>query len=184
MRIAPHNALGPSWRRALLAGFLAVVPVTEAISANGAPGQTEDDVALSLALAERIAGEVFACARRMDKPRSVHILDARGATVLAARMDGQFADNIDVARRKAEAALFLGENTQVWLQRARQDPFLAERLTQLALFVAPTGLPIVIDGQRVGSLGVGGATGDCAHEALTNVLGPQPPLNPEEQTLP
>lgn len=45
------------------------------------------------------------------------------------------------------------------------------------------GLPIVIEDQLIGSIGVGGASGDepCAYEALTKVLGPQPALAP---TLP
>jgi hypothetical protein len=39
-------------------------------------------------------------------------------------------------------------------------------------------LPIVVDGNLIGAIGVGGGNQDelCAHTALTKVLGPQPPL--------
>ena len=58
---------------------------------------------------------------------------------------------------------------------------LEDRVTRTKLdqyFVAG-GLPIVVDGQLIGSIGVGGdRLGDepCAYAALTEVLGPQLPL--------
>ncbi len=159
----------------LAAGLLLSVTATGAAET---PPEPAGEVALPLALAERIAGVFFDCARRNDKPRSIHILDASGVTVYMARMDGLFSDNIEVARMKAEAALYFRDNTRVWLQRAQQDPYIADRLAQLGQFTSPTGLPIVIDGQLVGAVGIGSASGDCAHEALTQVLGPQAPLVP------
>jgi hypothetical protein len=40
------------------------------------------------------------------------------------------------------------------------------------------GLPIVVEGQLIGAVGVGGGNADeaCAYQALQKVLGPQPPL--------
>ena len=40
------------------------------------------------------------------------------------------------------------------------------------------GLPIVVQDQLIGAMGVGGGNMDeqCAYTALTKVLGPQPPL--------
>jgi hypothetical protein len=39
-------------------------------------------------------------------------------------------------------------------------------------------LPIIVDGQMIGAIGVGGGNRDedCAYQALTSVVGPQPPL--------
>lgn len=50
---------------------------------------------------------------------------------------------------------------------------------QLGQFAASGGLPIVVDDQLLGAIGVGGSTENeaCAYEALVTVLGPQPPLN-------
>ena len=46
----------------------------------------------------------------------------------------------------------------------------------LSYYFVPGGLPIVVDGQLIGSIGVGGGNADeqCAYQALVKVLGPQP----------
>jgi len=165
-----------------LTGLAAAAAVRVSASDGAAqPAAPGAEAALPYALAERIADSFFDCARRVEKPRSIHVLDLSGTTVYAGRMDGQIADNIEVARMKAEAALYFRDSTRGWLLRAREDPFVAQRLAQLGQFTSPTGLPIVIDGQLVGAVGIGGASGDCAHEALTRVIGPQAPLRPIEE---
>lgn len=141
-------------------------------------GPPHDKYILRFEVAEHIATAFFECARRKHKPRSIHILDQFGATIYAARMDGQFSDNIEVARMKAEAALYFRDNTGHWRNRSRADPRTASLIAQLGQFVSPVGLPIIVEDQLLGAVGIGGASGDCAHEALTIVLGPQPPLEP------
>jgi uncharacterized protein GlcG (DUF336 family) len=46
------------------------------------------------------------------------------------------------------------------------------------VFPTSGGLPIIVDGQMIGAIGVGGGNRDeeCAYQALTTVIGPQPPL--------
>ena len=46
------------------------------------------------------------------------------------------------------------------------------------LFPVSGGLPIIVDNQLSGAIGVGGSNKDeeCAYTALTQVVGPQPPL--------
>jgi hypothetical protein len=57
----------------------------------------------------------------------------------------------------------------------------------LSYYPVAGGLPIIVEGFRIGAIGIGGGhntTGSgnspsdeqCAHHALTTVLGPQPPL--------
>ena len=140
---------------------------------------TSERHVLRFTVAEQIAKAFLECARRNGTARSVHIVDQFGKTIYAARMDGQIADNIDVARMKAETALYFRENTRAWLNRSKDDPALALLLVQMGQFTSPTGLPIIVEDQLLGAIGVGGASGDCAHEALTVILGPQPPLEPE-----
>lgn len=155
------------------------VRLTDVVVDNIAGGGIHEKHTLRFAVAERIGKEFFRCAERKAKPRSIHILDQFGNTIYAARMDGQTADNIDAARMKAEAALYFRESTAPWLARARKDQQMALLLAQLGQFTSPVGLPIIVENQLLGSVGIGGASGDCAHEALTVVLGPQPPLTPE-----
>jgi uncharacterized protein GlcG (DUF336 family) len=143
-----------------------------------AAGPAHEKRTLRFEVAERIAAAFFECARRKDKPRSIHIIDQFGKTIYAARMDGQFSDNIEVARLKAETALYFRDNTRRWLNRSEADPSLAFSIAQLGQFTSPVGLPIIVENQLLGAVGIGGASGDCAHEALSVVIGPQPPLEP------
>jgi hypothetical protein len=48
------------------------------------------------------------------------------------------------------------------------------------VFANKGGLPIIVDDQFLGAMGVGGSNVDeeCADAALTKVIGPQPPLVP------
>ena len=48
------------------------------------------------------------------------------------------------------------------------------------MYLVSGGLPIVVDDQMIGAIGVGGGNADeqCAYQALIKVLGPQPPLAP------
>ena len=50
----------------------------------------------------------------------------------------------------------------------------------LDLFMQPGGFPIIVENQIIGAIGVGGfgQEEECAHAALTKVLGPQPPMAP------
>jgi uncharacterized protein GlcG (DUF336 family) len=50
----------------------------------------------------------------------------------------------------------------------------------LSYYFVPGGLPIIVDNQLIGAVGVGGGNADeqCAYQALVKVLGPQPPLAP------
>ena len=94
-------------------------------------------------------------------------------------MDGQTSDNIDSARLKAKTAVYFREPTSVWEKRSREDPLMAIWVHQLGQFAASGGLPIIVEDQLLGAIGVGGSVENeaCAQEALTVILGPQPPLN-------
>jgi hypothetical protein len=55
-------------------------------------------------------------------------------------------------------------------------------MEQFGLTVQTGGLPIIVNGQIIGAIGVGGGAGygeeQCARDALEAVFGPQPPLLP------
>jgi len=59
---------------------------------------------------------------------------------------------------------------------------LQMRWGNIGVFPTSGGLPIMADGQMIGAIGVGGSNMDeqCADEALTSVVGPQPPLAPNQ----
>jgi uncharacterized protein GlcG (DUF336 family) len=95
-------------------------------------------------------------------------------------MDGQSPNNIDSAYRKAKTALYMRTSTREALNRWNTLEAQLVR-ADIGLYLNPGGLPIIVNDQLIGAIGVGGASvGDeqCAYEALTKVLGPQPPLAP------
>ena len=142
-------------------------------AANRAMTRTE----INIDTAERIAKACVAYAAEHEIEVSISILSPYGSIVYAYRMDGQVPVNIETAQAKAETVLYMRMSTTAAANRYD----LIDRVTRTKLdqyFVAG-GLPIIVDGQLIGSIGVGGdRLGDepCAHAALTEVLGPQPPL--------
>jgi uncharacterized protein GlcG (DUF336 family) len=77
----------------------------------------------------------------------------------------------------------------VLTNRNVQDPFTNQNMAGYGLTTQEGGLPIIVNGQLIGAIGVGGippaertATyGEemCARDALEAVIGPQPPLLPD-----
>jgi glc operon protein GlcG len=111
---------------------------------------------------------------------SVFILNPGGSVVFAARMDGQQPVNIDTGLMKAKGALYMRDSTHNWANVVIKNPAFATSMQEIGVFTTSGGLPIVVDDQIIGSIGVGGSNIDeeCAQAGLEAVLGPQPPLAP------
>jgi uncharacterized protein GlcG (DUF336 family) len=152
----------------------------DVVVTGDAAQQVYDRHVLRLDVAERIAKACFAYAARNDFAVALHIIDQFGYSIYAGRMDGRKADNIETAEMKARTALYFREPTRVWMERSRQDPLMPHLLHQMGQFPVTGGLPIIVEDQLVGAIGVGGATSDqdedCARAGLLEVLGPQPAL--------
>ena len=109
---------------------------------------------------------------------TVFILSPTGQVVHAHRMDGQVPINIETAQLKAESVLYTRDSTHTRANQVANNVGLQLRWSKLPVFPTSGGLPIVVDGQMIGAIGVGGSNKDeeCAYTALTSVVGPQPPL--------
>jgi uncharacterized protein (UPF0303 family) len=96
-------------------------------------------------------------------------------------MDGQNTVNTETGYRKAQTALYLRNSTHAAVNNFRTLDSKIIRL-DLDMYLVSGGLPIIVDDQMIGSIGVGGGfrvnDEQCAYHALTKVLGPQPPLAP------
>ncbi len=131
--------------------------------------------------ADTAAKLVDACvdyAKAHNGGASVIVLSPSGFLVHAHRTDGQQPNNIDSAMRKAQTALYLRASTREGLNRWNTLEAQVVR-ADINLYLNPGGFPIVVDDQMIGAIGVGGAAGgdeQCAYEAMTRVLGPQPPM--------
>ena len=99
------------------------------------------------------------------------------STMRMERMDGQVFNNIRTALMKAQTSLQTRVPTSVYNAQGRNNPAGANRtIVQYDFFTNSGGIPIVVDGQMIGSVGVGGGAGgggdeNCAIEGLKATFG-------------
>jgi glc operon protein GlcG len=180
--------------------FAVLLPFTTTDArAQGATAAPLEKVTLSGAAAQRALTKtqinaataraiVDACvdfAKASNASYSIFVLAPTGEIVEAHVMDGQVPIGVETALLKAKTALYARTPSGAVAQRFNTVEGRLIRLdlgeaSGLAYYFVPGGLPIVVDGQLIGAIGVGGGGQDeqCAHTALTKVLGPQPPLTP------
>ena len=116
---------------------------------------------------------------------AIFVLSPTGDIVDAHVMDGVNPIGVETGLMKAQTALYARSPSSVV---ANRFPTLDGRAIRMDLgkpqglsyYFVGGGLPIVVEDQLIGAVGVGGGNQDeaCAHAALTKVLGPQPPLTP------
>lgn len=93
-------------------------------------------------------------------------------------MDEQTPINTETGMMKAQSVLYTRTSSHEYANRVQNNLSLQVRWEKLAVFPVAGGLPIIVDDQMIGAIGVGGSTMDeeCAYAAVTKVVGPQPPL--------
>ncbi len=178
-----------------LLSAVAVMAIAAGASAQNVPaefvvsGETAAEIldytTINLATAERIAQACERLATEENVQVSIHILDNDGNTVYMHRMDGQGWIQIATAEMKARTALMGRIPSKDRMNRVIENPLAEFQQIQLGFFPNSGGLPIIVNNQLIGAIGVGGSAPRvaegwsdeiCAHKALTEVLGPQPPL--------
>jgi len=132
---------------------------------------------ISLAAAKKIARVCRDFAAAKNGSMSLYVLDTFGELVHMERMDGQVFNNIRTALMKAETSLKTRVPTSVYNAQARNNPAGQNRnIAQFEFFTNSGGIPIVVDGQMIGAVGVGGGAGgggdeNCAIEGLKATFG-------------
>ena len=112
---------------------------------------------LSIDGAMKLLNAAIAKAKEMKVPECICIVDAGGHLLAFARMDGAFTLSYDSALVKAMTAASYGAPTGHI--PAGMDIKLAIA-TQGKRVNLPGGLPIIVDGQLVGAIGIGSGTGE------------------------
>ena len=107
---------------------------------------------------------------------SLYIIDNAGEFVHMERMDGQVYTNIRTALLKAQTALKTRQPTSINAAQLKNNPAGIPRSTAyFNFFTNSGGIPIVVDGQMIGAVGVGGGAGggdeNCAIEGLKATFG-------------
>jgi len=131
---------------------------------------------ISLAAAKKIARVCRDWATAKGGTMSLYIIDTAGEFVHVERMDGQVFNNIRTAMLKAQTALKTRQPTSIRAAQLRNDPSGLPRSTAwFDLFSNAGGIPILVDGQMIGAIGVGGGAGggdeNCAIEGLKAAFG-------------
>lgn len=113
----------------------------------------------------------------------VYVLSPTGDIIDSHAMDGVLPIGAETGLMKAKTALYARSSSASVAQRFKDVDGRLIRLDLgkaegLSYYFVPGGLPIVVENQLIGAIGVGGGNADeqCAYQALVKVLGPQPPL--------
>ena len=159
------------------------IPLSKAIVSDDVAKRTLMKMQINAATARAIVDACVEFARASNASYSVFVLAPTGDVVDAHIMDGQFPIAVEAAELKAKTVLYARTSSRAVTQRFSTTEGRLPRLSLgesggLAYYFAPGGLPIVVEDQLIGAIGVGGGAQEeqCAHHALTKVLGPQPPL--------
>jgi glc operon protein GlcG len=107
---------------------------------------------------------------------SLYIIDNAGEFVHVERMDGQVSEDMRTALLKAQTALKTREPTSIREAQLKNNPAGWPRSAEFyGLFTVSGGLPIVVDGQMIGAIGVSGVADggneSCAIEGLKATFG-------------
>jgi glc operon protein GlcG len=160
------------------------MPLSKAIVSDDVAKRTLMKMQINAATARALVDACVEFARASNASYSIFVLAPTGDVVDAHIMDGQFPIAVEAAELKAKTVLYARSSSRAITQRFSTLDGKVIRLHLgesggLAYYFAPGGLPVVVEDQLIGAIGVGGGAQEeqCAHHALTKVLGPQPPLN-------
>ncbi len=141
---------------------------------------------INAATAEAIAKACERMATERGQSPAIVILDNFGNKVHQHRTDGAARYTaIHTAELKANTAMQTRRLTSLRQAGVDRDPIRAVREFGLGFFPTSGGLPIWVGNQIIGFIGVGGMAPRppewsdeiCAHNAMEEVIGAQPPLS-------
>jgi uncharacterized protein GlcG (DUF336 family) len=132
---------------------LAVVPVT---AQTPAPPPAYG-MPISLEQAKKVMAGAEAEAKKNNWPVVIAILDSGGQLVMLQRLDNAQWGSVEIAKEKARSSVALRRPTKA-LQDLIAQGGANLRLLNIGYSVLEGGIPIVVDGKIVGSVGVSGVT--------------------------
>lgn len=154
--------------------ILAILPFALAASTPPVPLQRKT---VSLALANRLTDAAIRSCRDIGREAVVAVVDRGGNLVALQRGDDVGPHNTLAAQRKAFTALSTKTATAALAQGAANDPTSHNLATVSELLLLGGGVPLTVEGDVIGGIGVagfGGAVNDerCAIHAIAQVLAP------------
>ena len=136
-----------------------------AIAAQPALAQVATTRSLTLDGARRVIAGAQAEARRLNAPGGViAVVDKGGSLIALERLDGTFAAGANISIGKARTAVQFNRPTKVFediIRNGRTSMVALDDFTPLQ-----GGVPVVVDGEIVGAVGVSGAASAQQDEEL------------------
>jgi glc operon protein GlcG len=163
---------------AITAGIASAQNIDKFVVSGDAAKKVMSKGEISADTAEKITQACVAYAKERKIAVSIFILSPTGQIVHAHRMDGQVPINVETGLMKAKSVLYTHDSTHARANMVAGNLALQMRWANIGVYPTSGGLPIMVDDQMIGAIGVGGSNQDeeCAYAALTSVVGPQPPL--------
>lgn len=131
-----------------------------ALSASGAAA-SDDDLTrptLSLRTAQRILAAAIEKAEEIGVPMYMLIVDDGGNEKASVRMDRNSLAALELVPRKAKTAVSFRTPTHVLAENVASNPARSGSFLSAGFSLLGGGLPIVVDGQLLGAIGVGGGS--------------------------
>jgi glc operon protein GlcG len=161
--------------RSCLIPLTAIVAIAFATEAS-AQAMVREQKVISSAGARAMVDACTAWAERNHLTLAMSVLDWAGNQLESHAMEGAAANAIDTALLKAKSALRWRRPTSEMNKVVRTGENLAP--TFMHDFPQPGALPIIVDGQLIGSMGVSSADGEkCAQAAIDEVFKKQRAAN-------
>jgi uncharacterized protein GlcG (DUF336 family) len=167
---------------ALTAGVASAQDINKFVLSDAAAKKTLNKYEINADTARKIVDKCIEIATKDNAPITVFILSPTGQIVASHRMDGQTPINIDTALLKAKSVLETRDSSHLRANMIATNMPQQLKWKDIGVYTTSGGLPIVVDNQMIGSIGVGGGRKDeeTAYEALQAVIGSQPPLAPTQ----
>ena len=163
----------------------APMPLAKAVVSNEVAARTLFKYQVSSAVARQIVDACVEFARNQQGGPgnyAIFVLAPNGDIVDAHVMDGVVPIGVETGLMKAKTALYARTPSRAVAERfATVEGRLIRtdlgRDGGLSYYFVPGGVPIVLENQLIGAIGIGGGNMDepCAYYALGKVLGIQPP---------
>ena len=151
-----------------LASFAIAAVLSSPAGARGIVTQKN----ITLALAQTIANAAFAQCRRMGYKISVTVVDREGLPIVMMRDDGAGLFTPEGSDRKAYTARAFSQPSADFVKRLQDRPDTVGSRQYTRVLALAGGLPIKVDTEIVGAVGVSGTPGkddDCSQAGIDKV---------------
>ena len=141
----------------MLLSLVVALAVVFTAAVAGAQAPTPYGPPINLEQAKKVMAGAEAEAKKNSWPVVIVVLDSGGQMVMLQRLDNTQWGSVDIAKEKARTAVALRRPTKV-LQDGIAQGGVNLRFLSTGFSVLEGGIPIVLDGKIIGSVGVSGVT--------------------------